>query len=806
MKKYIFSIIVSIMLFSTSNVVAQNNKKIHLKVKDQSLGEVIPLLTPNCSFNSETLGSISISIDRSFSSIEEALNYILKNTNISFSKISGVYVFYYNNTKKDFEYSGYIFDYKSHLPLENTLIIADKINYYTNKNGYFKFKTKKENIPIVVKYIGYNSFYTNLNHGSNIKIYLKPKNLLLKEVDISLNLDSLIPKPPVVKLNARINEKIEESPLIKIVKSNREHKSNLERIICNNLTNANIYIDDIRVFETSPISNLIGIINPLVVNKSNLYISNYDIKYGYITDNLRLNSNDISNIKTNSLKAYINNLNVGIYTSSKISNLARFTIGYRSTYNNLLNNSFISPYISKKNINYFINNNEIYKYFDFQPEYYFNDLNINVYGNIDKKNRFSYLVSIYNTNSKLKNIIRDSETNRKYNNFISSNQNSYLLKLKWKWNKNSSTKLKTEITSLNSNESFLYNSINKTNEPNYIDEEIISTEENSQTFENISINSTLEKSFFTLEHKINKGIHSLSFGIESRNYEIKNSYFEENEYISSFTISDAIKLNQTRLYIGNRLDYYKDKLFFQPRIKIEHQINDELLLNSSIGIYNKYLSKNPLKLNDLGYFNTWNLKNIQKNIQFSIGGKLNVDTYKLEFSTFLHKINNYQYIYRNSIINDTGYKYGLYLSGNMDINRGILKSYFSYTNFKMKETIKEYQLLNVYKFNNLSFSINTIYTNGYNYSFQNRNIFSNSSNFIYNSPINLEYFRIDLGFNYRKRFKGITVNGSISLINLLNTNNPHVQEINFINQEYSQDMGYSYSLQRGIIFTLGFSL
>ncbi|MCT4600008.1 MAG: carboxypeptidase-like regulatory domain-containing protein [Marinifilaceae bacterium] len=806
MKKYIFSIIVSIMLFSTPNVVAQNNKKIHLKVKDQSLGEVIPLLTPNCSFNSETLGSISISIDRSFSSIEEALNYILKNTNISFSKISGVYVFYYNNTKKDFEYSGYIFDSKSHLPLENTLIIADKINYYTNKNGYFKFKTKKKNIPIVVKYIGYNSYYTNINHDSYIKIYLKPKELLLKEVDISLNLDSLIPKPPIVKLDARINENIEESPLIKIVKSNREHKSNLERIICNNLANANIYIDHIRVLETSPISNLIGIINPLVVNKSNLYISNYDIKYGNITDNLRLNSNDISNIKTNSLKAYINNLNLGIYTSSKISNLARFTIGYRSTYNNLLNNSFTSPYSSKNSINFFINNNENYKYLDFHPEYNFDDLNINVYGNIDKKDKLSYTVSIYNTNSKLINTIKDSETNSKYNNSISSNQNSYLLKLKWKWNKHSATTLKTEMTSLDSNESFLHNSINKTNKPNYIYEEIISTGENYQTFENISINNTLEKSFLTLEHKINKGIHSLFLGIESMNYEIKNSYYEENKYINSLTISDAIKINTTRINIGNRLDYYKDKIFFQPRIKIEHQINDELLLNSSIGIYNKYLSKSPLKLNDLGYFKIWNLKNFQKNIQFSIGGKLSLDTYMLKFKTFWHKINNYQYIYRNSILNDTGYKYGLYLSGNMDINRGILKSYFSYTNFKMKESQNEYQLLNVYKFNNLSFSINTIYTNGYNYSFQNRNIFSNSSNFIYNSPINLEYFRIDLGFNYRKRFKGITVNGSISLINLLNTNNPHVQEINFINQEYSQDMGYSYSLQRGIIFTLGFSL
>lgn len=789
------------MLFSTPNVVAQNNKKIHLKVKDQSLGDVIPLLTPNCSFNSETLGSISISIDRSFSSVEEALNFILSNTNISFSKISGVYVFYYNDTKREFNYSGYIFDKENNLPLENTIIKADNITFYTNKEGYFTFKTQSKQTYVEVKYLGYKTYSSIIKNGKNIKILLIPKELILDEVDISFNIDDIKPDIPIMKLDININENIQKTPLLKTIKP-RENKSNLEKIYCNNVANSNIYIDNIRIFAPSPISNLIGVVNPLIVNKSHLHISDFNVKYGDITDNLRINNNDISNIKTNSLKGYINNLNLGIYTSSEISNLARFTIGYRSTYYNILNNSFTSPFNSKKGINYPVNN-EDNRYYSINPTYDFDDLNINVFGNIDKKEKLSYLLSIYRSNSSLKYDITNSESDSTYNNSLSSSQTSYRFKINWDWNKNSSTNFTTEISSLDNKESFLFDN---TKEIKNIDGEPVATNESNQTFDKISNNHNIENTSFALNHKINKGIHSINIGIECKSINNKHSSYEENRDINSLFVSDNIKFKKTNLNIGNRLDYYNDEIFFQPRINIKHKLTNNILLINSIGIYNKYFSKSPTKPNDFGYINAWNLKNIQKNIQFSIGGEYHIDRYNLNFSTFWHKINNFSYIYRNSILKDSGNKYGIYLSGNIDINRGVLKTYFSYSNLKLKEELEEYQLLNIYKYKNIAFSINTIYTSGYNFSFRNKNIFANSSNFINNTPINLEYFRIDLGLNYKKRFKGITINSSISLINLINTNNPAVQQINIINNKLQQNIGYSYSLQRGIVFTIGFSL
>ena len=120
-------------------------------------------------------------------SINEAINYLRKATNLIFQYLDNKFISI-TPKKVSFSICGYIIDEETREPLEAVTIIGKNNQTITDSFGYFKLKIDQINESISIRHLGFQSIAKSMDsfdENSCSIIYLKPQIETLSEITLS---------------------------------------------------------------------------------------------------------------------------------------------------------------------------------------------------------------------------------------------------------------------------------------------------------------------------------------------------------------------------------------------------------------------------------------------------------------------------------------------------------------------------------------------------------------------------------------------------------------------------------------------
>jgi len=766
----------------------------------------------NISFDDELLSQINISINSTFSSLDETLTKLLYNTHLSFEYIDGVCIIYPIESIKKKYVSGIITDKRTSEALPYSHIKINGWPTYSSLDGNFSYTTNTMDttLNIKVSHLGYYILDTNVRIIKNLNLKLIPSVIGLSEIVIS---DKKVEKstqfgdqPGLMKLNHKIAHQLPgygDNSVFNLIRlmpgvlASGEQTSEL--IIWGGYAGqSKVIFDGFTVFGIKNFNDNISSFNPLMAKDIEINKGGYDVnlggRVGGVVNIIGKNGNLVKPTFTFS----INNMTINGMAEVPLSKRSSLILAFRHTYYNLYNPSDLSVQIARNNGIDSTNDLNL----TVMPDYMFRDVNIKYSATF--KNNDLFFISLHAGDDKFKYSINESVQSHIIEKDASDNSTQIGVSSFYSHNWNNGNV---------SNLVFAYSSIASSYKDNY---KILFPEINSTEYKTDEESNNMLEEYslkFSNRISINK-VHTIEAGTEFTHDFVKldeYSFDQMTAYyrtgtnrISVYTQDIISPTKNLQIKTGLRVihSFSLKKTYLEPRFSASLNIGNYWKVNSAIGIYNQFISISTV-YDDFGNFKYfWTICDnedipVLKSIQFVLGTKyhrnkttFNIEGYYKSISGLTRFFNNINYNIQD-IFHGSSKSYGVDVILKQEISKHSV-----WIAYSLSQTMESFQYYNIYdtrrapqdqrheikvaamfNLDPLFISSNYVYGSGFPYG---NGLSLESSN---SKP----YSRLDVSMIYKfldRRLKG---EAGISILNVLNTKNIKYQ--NFEKIPASQQSG-----------------
>lgn len=293
-------LLISLLFFALST--AAQSPKIVLHAQAMPLDEILTKIhktyqTP-ISFDPKQIKHCLITIDQEFDSASQALEQLAQQCNCSIIEVNKVFVVI--NTIKSsppklYWCKGTVLDKTTKEKLPYAFVQINDTPIETDENGYFMFQSKDSVFNIHVAHIGYTTYQKISSTTSNLlKIALTPNVLETPEV-VVVDTSKISPLPPTI--NSKTSLVKLTPPSIPFLAGNNTNslfsftrlqagvqaagEQSKDFIIWGSYKGqSHILYDGITIFSPSTYNDLIGIINPMMIQDVEIRKGGYGVAMG----------------------------------------------------------------------------------------------------------------------------------------------------------------------------------------------------------------------------------------------------------------------------------------------------------------------------------------------------------------------------------------------------------------------------------------------------------------------------------------------------------------------------------------------
>lgn len=599
-----FAFILFLLILFTNHFVF-SQERIQITAVNIGLNKLITNLRDkyaiDVSFNDDKLSAYKINLSKEFSTSDKALKYILKGLPFKIETINNVYVISDLKPGKPLNYllSGNISDNISNETLPFSTIVINGLSLISDQKGNFSFSSKTDSLfKLKVSYLGFMELDTLVDAKNYLPIKLKKRNIELSEVVLSSGEKNIESNTFYSAGNLKINHSVGENlpggsdnsvyNLLRLqpgILASGEQANDL-LIWGSYKGQTKVSFDGFTLFGVRNFNDNIGAINPLIAKDLNIQKGGYGVSQGDRVGGIV----DITGIEGNtikpSLKIGLNNLTLNGIISTPLFKNTALVIAARQTYYNVYN-----PYQLSINVQNRQKKSSIIDY-NVVPKYDFNDLNLKFSGkSITGDN---YYISLYKGNDNYSSLFNTTQGRFKINGDDQEKNKQYGGAANYSkiWKKGSISNItlsSSRLNNQNDNNTFVNFSINNQNYSTLT--ELLNNNITEQCIKLTHLLPTKKSHNFllgagyiydkTLLTKDSIDVRKLN---EQNNSSRIYSFIENNYFINSnFKITPGLRVD----YAGNL-----NKAYLQPRLAVKYQVNDQFKFSGSWGVYNQFIAYN----------------------------------------------------------------------------------------------------------------------------------------------------------------------------------------------------------------------
>jgi hypothetical protein len=570
--------------FLVLNLSAQNKGKV-VSIK-KIIFEIEQQHQVSFNYTEDNISGLEIMPPKKTFSLQQKLDYLSKNTNLSFENIGNQFINIYKKEKEFPTICGYVFSSSDKKPIENANIsLLNKTQTATDVKGYFEIKKGDKNI-IFISHVGYitKRIAANSQDAENcLQIVLEPEVTELHEIKanailasgISKNKDgSLEIKPKKFGILPGLIEPDALQTMQQIPGVNSIDESVSSINVRGGTHDQNLFLwNGIRMYQTGHFFGLISVFNPNLAHTISIYKNGSSAFYGESVSSVVAISSTPETAEKNSFSAGINMINADVYAKYNVSKKSYIEISarksitdfvetptYKEYFNKVFQNTTITDFSDKQNVNY-----------KSDKKFGFYDATLKFAQKIGNKDQLILDLITIKDNLEVFQSATVYDMNKSENNVL--RQQNYGGNLSWKRNWNSFNTTKINV----------YNSAYEllANQKNSLGNQIVIQE---NTVNNNGIN--LENNhIINSKFSFNDGYQFNEIGITNLE-EVTNPdfYRKVKDVVRTHALIAEGKYNDTisRIYFkaGMRINYIEKfkKYIAEPRIQFSCGINKNLNL------------------------------------------------------------------------------------------------------------------------------------------------------------------------------------------------------------------------------------
>lgn len=362
--------------FLVLNLSAQNKGKV-VSIK-KIIFEIEQQHQVSFNYTEDNISGLEIMPPKKTFSLQQKLDYLSKNTNLSFENIGNQFINIYKKEKEFPTICGYVFSSSDKKPIENANIsLLNKTQTATDVKGYFEIKKGDKNI-IFISHVGYitKRIAANSQDAENcLQIVLEPEVTELHEIKanailasgISKNKDgSLEIKPKKFGILPGLIEPDALQTMQQIPGVNSIDESVSSINVRGGTHDQNLFLwNGIRMYQTGHFFGLISVFNPNLAHTISIYKNGSSAFYGESVSSVVAISSTPETAEKNSFSAGINMINADFYAKYNVSKKSYIEISarksitdfvetptYKEYFNKVFQNTTITDFSDKQNVNY----------------------------------------------------------------------------------------------------------------------------------------------------------------------------------------------------------------------------------------------------------------------------------------------------------------------------------------------------------------------------------------------------------------------------------------------------------------------
>lgn len=801
-------VVVLILFLHFTFLLKAQSAAIQVHAENKKLSEVfIDLKTAyniQFAFDYDLLSKYKVSVNKTFPSSDDAIQYILKDVPLEFRKNDNIYLIFPKKGENSAEnkpaitrISGQVLQALTFEPLPFSYILINRKYIQSDNQGNFNFLASADtSFHVQISHLGYFIYDTIVTQSLNKRYFLEPQIQKIKEVKVVRNLvekSTLIgDRPGKIKINHQIapvlpgygdNSVFNLLRLMPGILAAGEQSADL-LIWGSYESHSKIQFDGFTLFGLKNFNDNISVVNPFMVKDIEVYKAGYEARFGERVGGIVNITGKNGNLQKPALKFNINNTTVNSLLEIRFSKKSSLLAAYRQTYYqlykpttlNLLKNRADENSASNRGID-----------FEVTPDYTFRDANLKYTFNGDNNSRF--FVSLYGGGDRFLynlegnnfyNILRrhEKEKNRQIGGAASFSQPwkngsvSHLFASYSVFNRNADEKNETENTRLNVvRTNKLIESVNSVNE----------------------FSLKAEHTFPLLNgHQILAGA-----GFINNDVVFRRNLFNEPIINLNNSLPRLFSFLQDELPVGNFLHLKSGirsifvpgfkKWYLEPRFSASVDFSEHLKLNFSWGLYHQFLAKTTVVDSAYNYSYFWTNSDVENipvlnAIHWVSGVSFNKNGVTFSTEGYYKNTNGINRFFNGSKFLERGFYHGSGRSYGLDF---FLKkeykrhmAWISYTLSKTEEHfpffIREYyklapqhqtheiKMAGIFKLKSFYLSANYVYGSGFErYNFETAE----------GVHLNKNYKRLDLAVVYKLRQKKMNTEIGFSILNVLNTDN-----------------------------------
>lgn len=379
-------------------IFAANAQEITVRARNLPASEVVYSLVRSCniqlSFNERQLSKEKITIDKSFSTPEDALEGILDGSGFEYKKLGDIFLILKKEEKRII-LNGWIGDKYTGESLPFAHVIINGTGQVSDQSGRFVLETGSDQNEVKISYIGYYSVDTTLLSGSH-KILLTPSVQGLEEIIVegkkAIRSLEVGDSPGTIRLNSKIARKIPgngDNAVFNFLRlqpgivAAGEQSSDL--IIWGGYEgHSKVMYDGYTIYGLKNFNDNISAVNPYMTKDILVLKGGYGAEYGGRVGGIVDITGISGDIYSPRINLNINNMTINGMASVPVNRHDALTFAFRRTYYNLVDPEDIlgSLFTRRSNTDITV-----------VPDYTFGDFNIKYAGKSLKLG--SYYISLY---------------------------------------------------------------------------------------------------------------------------------------------------------------------------------------------------------------------------------------------------------------------------------------------------------------------------------------------------------------------------------------------------------------------------
>ena len=819
-------ILLFFLVFQTHYLAAQ---QIEVSCNEKPLNELLVELRDEYqqrfSFDDSALSNYKITIQKKFSSFDEALDYILTGLPYKFEKYNEVFLIYpvvvERSEKSKFILAGQFLDSKTKESLPFTHLLVNDMGIITDEKGRFQQVSEDSVFYLQASYLGYYLLDTIVAPNVSCQFLLKPFNIKLKEVRVEA--DEIVRNLQIGKTpgGMRLNHNIAsylpgngDNSIFNLLRLQpgilaAGEQSNDLIIWGSYEGQSKLMFDGFTLFGMKNFNDNISAVNPFMAKDIQVYKGGYGAEHGERVGGLV----NIVGIEGDHHKPRVNlnlnNMTLNGMFSLPIKQKASLSLAFRQTYYELYDTGVLTFGRQRNTQN--TDGVDVYTY----PDYNFQDINLKFSGR--GENGDSYSVSFlgagdrFKSSTELENnagrvIALDEQKER-------NTQNGGSIFYGKKWANGSTSNFTVSFSGIETTvDRFreVYRWRRTKNGQFELRSEV--------RIDQLSANRVAEANVKVDNLVALDEIQQLKFGV---NYiydqvDLSEDSADVNHYdemLSGARVSgyleDAISLAKNfQVKLGLRGDYATNlsQLFVQPRIATEVKFSDHAKISGAWGLYRQYLVRSSVvdSLDNYRYFWTISDNNdipVQESYHTVAGFHFNKNDFTFSIEGYYKQSEGItRYVnpqrYRDVYIGESKSR-GLDFFIKKD-----WKGHSAWVSYSLSETLERFPTFPIRRFQEYNRALHDQRHELKLATLLNLRPFFFSANYVYGSGFpdqrlerdtgiyEFPYNRFDVSLVYQIIAKKSLLEVGVSILNVFNHEN--IKYANFIRVPYEQEVSVNY--------------